>query len=1154
VKITRLRLSGFKSFVEPTELMIEPGRNGVVGPNGCGKSNLVEALRWVMGENSPKSMRGQGMDDVIFAGSGNRPSRNMAEVSLVIDNRERKAPAAFNGEDTLEVTRRIEREAGSIYRVNGREVRARDVQTLFADASTGAHSPALVRQGQIGELIAAKPRNRRMLLEEAAGISGLHSRRHEAELRLNAAETNLTRVQDLAQQLEGQLAGLRRQARQASRYRNLSGEIRSIEARLLASRWHAAEQAILKAGTALAEAEARVTEETARAARSATAEAEASEALPPLRDAEAKAAAALHRLTVERDMLEAEAARAAADLERLTRLLAQTESDLARETERRADAEGAALRLAAEKAELESATGAEAETVQAAEAELAGARTVLAQKEQALHAATSAEADAKARQNALSAALADAKRSAARLADDRTALTAQREHLEAEVARSGESEPLRAALAEAEAAVKRAGEALGAAELARGTAERAEQSAREPLQEADRAVAGLSAEAGAIAKLLGSAGTDLWPPVIDAITVEPGYEAALAAALGDDLNIPADRAAPAHWDDLGALSGEFPALPMGAEPLSRFVKAPHALARRLSFIGLVSAEAGKALQAGLAPGQRLVSRLGHLWRWDGYTVAAEAQTAEAARLAQRNRLEELKGLIASAEAKARESRAHYHELRLAAESAGEAERAERLSLRQAEAAANDARRRLTDAEKAEAGSRARLSGLAENEARLARDAEAMAAKIAESEAGLSRLPPAEQLRIALDEAREEAMSARHALAQAQSAVEILRAEERRRTETLANLTRELLGWQARASEAAKQIENLEARAAEARGEQEALAQTPQAIEEKRLKLMTLIADAGELRAAAGDALARAEGELKAQASEARAAEQSLGEAREARARLEATRAAAEERAEELRAHIHEALELTPEELLAKAEADGAPLTQPLEELEKKLERLKREREGLGGVNLRAEEEANEIETQLSTMLADKNDLEEAIAKLRQAIGKLNAEGRERLMGAFDIVNGHFKRLFTHLFGGGEAELRLVESDDPLEAGLEIFARPPGKRLQVMTLLSGGEQALTALSLIFAVFLSNPAPICVLDEVDAPLDDANVERFCNLVDEMTRATETRFLVITHHPLTMARMDRLYGVTMAERGVSQLVSVDLDRAVEVVRAAG
>ena len=1153
MKITRLRLSGFKSFVEPTELMIEPGRNGVVGPNGCGKSNLVEALRWVMGENSPKSMRGTGMDDVIFAGSGNRPSRNMAEVSVVLDNRERKAPAAFNGEDTLEITRRIEREAGSIYRINGREVRARDVQILFADASTGAHSPALVRQGQIGELIAAKPRNRRMLLEEAAGISGLHSRRHEAELRLRAAETNLTRVQDLAQQLEGQLAGLRRQARQAARYRNISGDIRSVEARLLGSRWHAAAQAIMKAAAALADAEARVTEETTRAARAAAAEAEAAETLPPLREIEARAAAALHRLTVERDMLEAEAARAQADLERLSRLLEQTENDLERERLQRADAAEATARLSAEKAALQEEAGAET-AIAAAETGLVEARNILAEKEQALSAATAAEAEAKARHASLSAALAEAQRAAAKLAEDRAALAIQREKLEAEVSQSSVSAGLRQVLNDAEAAVRQAGDALAQAEAGRGAADRAEQSAREPLQEADRVVARLTAEAGAIAKLLGSAATDLWPPVIDAITVEPGYEAALAAALGDELNIPADRAAPAHWDDLGELASPLPLLPEGAVALSRFVKGPHALARRLALIGLVDAEVGKALQAGLAPGQRLVSKAGHLWRWDGYTVTAEAQTAEAARLAQRNRLEELKALITSAEGDARDKRAQYHDLRLAAERAGEGERAARGRLREAETTANDARRRLADAEKAEAASRARLTGLSENEARLAQDADATTAKIAEAEASLANLSPAEALRAALDEAREAAMSARHAVAQAQSTVEILRAEERRRAETLANLTRELAGWTQRADAAAQQIATLEARGAEARAEHEALAETPQAIEEKRGRLMDLIAEAERARAQAADSLAQAEAELKAQAGEARAAEHGLSEAREERARLDATRIAAEERAEELRAHIREALELSPEELLAKAQSEGLELSQPLEELEKKLERLKREREGLGGVNLRAEEEANEIETQLNTMLGEKNDLEEAIAKLRQAIGKLNAEGRERLMGAFDIVNGHFKRLFTHLFGGGEAELRLVESDDPLEAGLEIFARPPGKRLQVMTLLSGGEQALTAMSLIFAVFLSNPAPICVLDEVDAPLDDANVERFCNLIDEMTRSTETRFLIITHHPLTMARMDRLYGVTMAERGVSQLVSVDLAGAVEAVRAAG
>jgi chromosome segregation protein len=1154
VKITRLRLSGFKSFVDPTELMIEPGRNGVVGPNGCGKSNLVEALRWVMGESSPKSMRGAEMDDVIFAGSSNRPSRNMAEVSVVLDNRARKAPSAFNGEDTLEITRRIEREAGSIYRINGREVRARDVQLLFADASTGAHSPALVRQGQIGELIAAKPRSRRLLLEEAAGISGLHSRRHEAELRLKAAETNLTRVHDLALQLEGQLASLRRQARQASRYRNISGEIRRLEARLLASRWQAAAQAIERVNAELLEAKHRVEQETERAARASTQELEAGDALPPLRDAEAKAAAALHRLTVERDMLEAEAKRAAEDLERLSRLLAQSEADLARENERLKDAEAAAQRLAAEKAGWEAAIGSEAQAIAEQETALAGAREALTAREAALDAATRAQADATARRHAFQRQIEEARRSLARLAEERAQLALQRSALEAETGQTGEADGLRAGLEEAAAQADKAAKGLVEAEAGKNAAAEAEQAAREPLQETDRVVARLAAEADAIAKLLGTGASDLWPPVIDAVSVEPGYEAALAAALGDELNVPADRAAPAHWDDLGPLPGSPPMLPDGAIVLSRFVKAPPALARRLGLIGVVTAEQGKTLQFLLRPGQRLVSRAGHLWRWDGYTVAAEAQTAEAARLAQRNRLEELKSEIAKAEGEARQRRDHYHALRLAAEGAAETERGARGALRDAEAAVARARARLAEAEKAQAASLARLSGLSENEARLARETETRKTALAEAESGLAGLPEEAALRAGAEAAREDAAEARLALSQAQSALEILRGEARRRADAIQSLARDLKGWTDREDEALRQIATLQSRASEAASERAALVAKPAEIEEKRLRLADILSEAGTLRSRAADVLAAAEAALKAAAQEARAAEHAVAEVRESRARLEATLAAAIERAEELRAYIREALECTAEELMARAAEEDMALSDPLEDLERKLERLKRERENLGGVNLRADEEANEIEAQLTTMLSEKADLDEAIAKLRQGIGKLNAEGRERLMAAFDIVNGHFRQLFVTLFGGGEAELRLVESDDPLEAGLEIFARPPGKKLQVMTLLSGGEQALTALSLIFAVFLSNPAPICVLDEVDAPLDDANVERFCNLVDEMTRMTDTRFLIITHHPLTMARMDRLYGVTMSERGVSQLVSVDLTEAVEVVRAAG
>jgi len=1151
VKITRLRLSGFKSFVDPTELPVEPGRSGVVGPNGCGKSNLVEALRWVMGETSPKSMRGTGMDDVIFAGTASRPSRNMAEVTLVLDNGDRTAPAQFNDSEVLEVSRRIERELGSIYRVNGREVRARDVQTLFADASTGAHSPALVRQGQIGEIIAAKPRDRRLLLEEAAGITGLHSRRHEAELRLRAAETNITRVHDAILNLETQLAGLKRQARQASRYRNIASQIRALEIALLKRRWEAATDSVREAERALSEADMSVARATESAAHAATAQAEAAAALPGLREAEARAAAALQRLTVERERLDADEERAADDEERIARTLSEIAADLARAEELLADAASARAKLSQEEQEIAQARAHAAADLAASE-RAAGARDAERQaRDAALDDSTKRAAEAAAERLRLERLASEL---AAHLESPKAeiaSLSAARGNLAADAADDASLSAARERLHHAVGAASSARARHGEAEAARAGAEAAELDERTPLQDADRHLARLRAEASALAKLVGAGEGSLFPPVIDAIAVTPGYELALSAALGIDLDAPADPTAPAHWDDLGPLS-EFAPLPQGAKPLGDLVKAPAALARRLSQIGVVEPDQGKALQATLKRGQRLVSRRGDLWRWDGFTAAADAESQAAKRLAQRNRLRELDGDIIRAEDEANALRTRYHALRLAAETAAIEERACLAAARDADARATEAREALAGLETSAVKADAERKGLSDALARLEAERAASEMRLRAAESERAAMPAPESLERDVAEAREAAQAARQALVEAQSALDLLQRAEAGRASRLEEIVREAEGWQERETRARTQIETLKARGAEAESERLKLEALPARIAAERVRLLSLLEEAERARGAAADTLAQAEQHLKAKDADAKTANAALSEAREARARLEAMLVGAKERMAELTRHIRETVDLTPEALLAQAdEARHVPETP--EDIEQKLERLKRERETLGAVNLRADAEAQEVEAQLNSMQAEKSDLESAIAKLRQAIGKLNAEGRERLMSAFDVVSGHFQRLFAHLFGGGMAELKLVESDDPLEAGLEVFARPPGKRLQVMTLLSGGEQALTALSLIFAVFLSNPAPICVLDEVDAPLDDANVERFCNLVDEMTRVTETRFLVITHHPLTMARMDRLFGVTMGERGVSQLVSVDLASA-EQMRAVG
>jgi chromosome segregation protein len=1153
LKISKLRLIGFKSFVEPAELAIEPGLTGVVGPNGCGKSNLLEAVRWVMGESSPKSMRGAGMEDVIFSGTNARPARNSAEVLIALDNRDRRAPGAFNDSDTLEIVRRIERDAGSIYRLNGREVRQRDVQILFADASTGAHSPSLVRQGQIGELIGMKPRARRAILEEAAGISGLHSRRHEAELRLNATETNLERLSDVVQEIEAQLAGLKRQARQATRYRNISGDIRRAEAMVFHLRWSAACEALDGANVRIAEVAedlARATEEAARA----TLEREArADALPPAREAEARSAAALQRLNHERDALAAEEARAKRRAQEAGAHLKQLEADLARERGLVADADQSTAKLAAEiaglKAQIEGREGAR----EAARARSEDFDQFVAVAEVALETQTAALAARDGDRARLRRVIEDQTERLSRLETELAAIMAER----AELAPSAEEETRLAVAGEKLAGAVREAERLeaeaGAAEAARSSSEAAERAAREPLQSADRDLSILKAEAEAITRLLRIERSDLWPPLIDALKVAAGYEVALGAALGDDLDAPADEAAPIHWRALPPLAAA-PALPSGVRALSDFVSAPPALARRLAQIGLVASVAeGRALQSELAAGQRLVTRAGDLVRWDGYAAAADAPSAAAQRLAQHNRLAELETAIAAAETKAQCARQAYHGVRSAAAAAQEAETAARQRLREAQGGVNAAREDAQQRERALAQSSAQLAALEANEKRIRDDLAESEERAGSARAELAALGEDGERRAMIGVAKDELLAARAAAGKERAALQSIEREAAIAGDRLARAETELALWQARGVAARAQMQEIEERIAAAREVLEMAAKLPAEIEAKRLALFDAAANAERVRNQAADALALAESALKSAELALKASEARLSQLREARARLEAQAEAAAARGEEIAHEIGEALGCAPEQALAEAGHKTSEELPDLAHTEGRLERYRRERETLGGVNLRADEEASEAQARLDTLTGEKADLEGAIHKLRGAIGSLNREGRERLLAAFDTVNGHFQHLFKTLFDGGSAQLQLVESDDPLEAGLELVARPPGKRATVLSLLSGGEQALTAMALIFAVFLSNPAPICVLDEVDAPLDDANVERFCNLLNEMARTTDTRFLVITHHPVTMSRMDRLYGVTMQERGVSQLVSVDLTGAA-ALRAAG
>jgi chromosome segregation protein len=1148
MKLTRLRLHGFKSFVEPTDFLIEPGLTGVVGPNGCGKSNLVEALRWAMGETSHKSLRAADMDAVIFAGSGNRPSRNHAEVVMTIDNSDRSAPASLNDREMLEISRRIEREAGSVYRINGRDVRARDVQLLFADAATGARSPALVHQGKIGEIIQAKPEQRRRVLEDAAGVAGLHARRHEAELRLKAAETNLTRVEDVIGQLAGQIDGLKKQARQAIRYREVAARVRKAEALLFHLRWIEANAGVADTTRTHELAVREMAERTREQAEAARLQAVRAAELPALR-AEARAAAGLQRLTNARELLDREEERARERVAELDQRLGQFSADVAREQQQVADADAALARLDTEDAELKEEIKARIEKRSGVEGRVSEAETTLAAAERLFAELTTTLADLTAKRNQLEGNIGTHRERLARL--DQEIGDVERD--EQELARQTTGLDDLAALAEAREVAQ---QNLAAAETASQASEAAHlaarshlEAARAPLTEADKRVQRLETEARTISKIVNGETKNLWPPIIDGVTVAKGYEKALGAALGDDLDAPVDPSAPMRWTNAG-VSLDDPALPDGVEALATHVQAPIELKRRLAQIGVVARERGAELVAKLKTGQRLVSREGDVWRWDGFVAAAHAPTGAARRLAERARLVDIENELERARIDAAAKRQTLEVAEAELNTASLAEYSAREAWRAAQREADAARERHAEIEREINRHAARRSALTEARSRLATDRSEAQSALGGANAALAELPPSLPTETKLAEVRAGIEGCRRVAAQVRAEAQALAREAELADRRLQAIMAERNEWQNRKASAVSQTETVEARISEVTAERAELENAPAIFAEKRRALISEIESAEGARRLAADALALAENVMAETDRAAKVSLEALSSAREATGRAEERMESARRRLSDIEREIHDMLEIEPQGVAGLAEIEPGAELPPLPEIEENLEKLRRDRERLGAVNLRAEEELREVETQHTTLTTERDDLVEAIKRLRQGIQSLNREARERLLASFETVNGHFKRLFVELFGGGEAALHLIESDDPLEAGLEIIAKPPGKKPQTLSLLSGGEQALTALALIFAVFLTNPSPICVLDEVDAPLDDHNVERFCNLLHEMTATTETRFIIITHNPITMARMNRLFGVTMAERGVSQLVSVDLEDAVKIL----
>ncbi len=1134
MQIRKLRLSGFKSFVEPAELRIEPGLTGVVGPNGCGKSNLLEAIRWVMGENSPKSMRSGGMEDVIFAGTETRPPRDFAEVVL----------NAFDddGED-LDVTRRIERGAGSAYRVNGSDVRAKDVALVFADAATGAHSPALVSQGKIAQVIAAKPTERRMMLEEAAGIAGLHVRRRDAELKLRQTERNLARLEDLMAGLDSQIASLRRQAKQAERYKKLTDQITIAEARLVYARWRDAAAAAEKAREQARNADALVAKAQMAAKEAQAGQHALAEQLAQLRDELADrrddASAHGHRMAALTSHLEA-AEQRLKDLDRQRERLEEDRGEADRMTRDAAQAlkelEAALKQGEKSLAEDEALRPELAAKVEAAERAGRAAELALAK-------ATADNAGTEAEWRVAEAEIAQAENRLTRLDGEVERLEQQRTALTNHSDPDAAVADAKFALEQAQAALAKAREALDTARGRKDALAQSRDEAGSALSTARAELAGIEREFQALmrdrdARARQKANAHGLPAALDRLAAEPGYERALAAVLGRDakspLGMPGETSEGRFWT-----GSNTPA--RVADSLASHLRAfPDELAARLALVHVADGDDGRALK----PGEWLVTKDGLLRRWDGFVARGEG-AAEAARLEADNRmgaLEKQLPTLQSAVETAQETEAEaqsalaqlQRELVALEREVGEHSESERQALRAMDQAEAE-RERLTT-----------------RRAELANGSEELAIQRAEAQKELTAardkrdaLPDPAAGRAALEAARSSNEANRENL---QTATAGLAAHDQGLAvarERVAGQRADINGWRARAGDAAQRLAGMAARFEEIEAERAITAAKPEG-------LIREIEGGEAVRARLGEELAKAERAVAETEGKARVADNALAQAGEALATAREGRAGAaaraeneESRREEMARISGERFQCPPSMLSGKFDFDEATIVDATAAREEH-DRLVTSRERIGPVNLVAADELTRVEEEHGTSSAEQAELAEAVSRLRGSIGNLNREGRERLRAAFEAVDGHFRRLFTRLFEGGQAHLALIDSDDPLEAGLEIYAQPPGKRLQSLSLLSGGEQALTATALIFALFLTNPAPICVLDEVDAPLDDANIDRFCDLLDSMVKETNTRYLIVTHNAVTMSRMHRLFGVTMVEKGISRLVSVDLGEA--------
>lgn len=1151
IQFASLRLSGFKSFVEKTELEIGPGLNGIVGPNGCGKSNLVEALRWVMGETSAKRMRGSGMEDVIFSGTSRRSTRNFAEVSLLLQNTSRSAPEAYNNSDEIEVTRKIERDKGSGYKINGRHVRARDVQMLFADTVTGANSPSLVSQGHITRMINAKPQDRRLILEESAGISGLYARRHEAELRLKATDTNLIRVDDILGSMEGRLNTLKRQARQASKYKNISAQIRQLELIITYLEWQGIIHKQKEITQAFAVAESIVAENITTVSQLTKTQNTQIEELPSLRKQEAALAAKLQKHKLDFERLERETDRHSTDLQDAKAQMHQTNIDAQHEEQTLEESSILLDRTEVEHKELLEEQGSDAQTYQTHLETKNDLNVKVLELEERFTTLKESAAEGRAREESLTKQIDRHNAQIITLGQRKDYAQAEMKNLIIDEDSRKKIKTLEGKTAALEKQLQSFSNETEKLRQDISTADDKTNEARNALSESDKKHTEFIAEISVLENFFQNDDAQNFVPILDSVITKPGFEKALSRALGDSLMASIDDNAPTNWKIFNQ-NIVLESLPESVESLLPQINAPKELHMTLSQIGFVeNKEIGNRLSPSLKVGQSLVSADGFYWRWDGFHVQSHATDRHSVHLEQKNKILELekhRGTIENA----------LEKLQASLNTALSEQNTKKQSY-------DSLLSNIKDTENTLKELRPALLKIKEKNLRVQSENKRYQDQIIAIDEDISSMQKTLQSdQIALETILKNKAKGTHSddiIEEVKNTLDQVKAEyqdavreldmftqaQNTRSARIQAIADERVSLKNRTIRAKEHLKNLNERIKTLMGKLSILEENPINKEGSHDEMLSLITDIELERSLASEALCVCESEVATTNKALKEAETILGNAREARAGHQAMLTATNEQLNTLELAIEESLNIRPQDLVNHTAVDLVKYQfDDLAKLKQDKDSLSRERAAIGPVNLRAEAESSTLEKEFTTLLHEKNDLIQAIEELRGAINKINKEARERLNVAFDHVNAHFQTLFSRLFNGGQAQLKLITSDDPLGAGLEIYAQPPGKALQSLSLLSGGEQTLTSIALIFAMFLTNPSPICVLDEIDAPLDDANVDRVCDLLDEIAARGETRFLVITHHRLTMARMDRLYGVTMSEEGVSQLVSVDLQQS--------